>query len=152
MKKIEITKATANDIEPLMTLRLEMLREVNGLEENYEFSDEIVNFSREYYLTGDQTTVIAKDGTKLIGCASINYIHLMPTFHHPVGKRAFLMSVYTKKEYRRRGIARDMIHILIDEAKERGCTEIILDATEDGKPLYKSLGFIDSNETMCLQL
>ena len=151
-KNIEIIKATAADIEELMTIRLEMLCEVNDLARDYEFSDELKTCVREYFLNGNQTTILAKDGEKAIGCASINYITIMPTFGHPTGKRAFLMSVYTRAEYRRQGIARNMIKQLIEEAKERGCTEIILDATEAGRRLYKSLGFEQSAETMCLRL
>ncbi len=151
-KNIEITKATAVDIEELMTIRLEMLCEVNGLARDYAFSDELKTCAREYFLNGEQTTILAKDGKKAVGCASINYITIMPTFGHPTGKRAFLMSVYTRAEYRRQGIARNMVKQLIEEAKARGCTEIILDATEDGRELYKSLGFEQSDETMCLRL
>ena len=70
----------------------------------------------------------------------------MPTFSHPTGKRAHLMNVYTKVEYRRHGIAREMVEILIDEAKSKGVTEISLDATESGRPLYESLWFRASDE------
>lgn len=150
--KIAISKSTAADIDRLMEIRLEMLRVVNGLEADYEFSDELKTESRGYFLSGDQTTLLATDGEKTIGCASINYITIMPTFSHPTGKRAFLMSVYTQKEYRRMGIARRMVGQLVGEARAKGCSEIILDATEEGRPLYKSLGFKESGETMCLQL
>ena len=151
-KNIEIVKATAADIETLMAIRLEMLCEVNDLARDYAFSDELKTCVREYFLNGNQTTLLAKDGGKAVGCASINYITIMPTFEHPTGTRAFLMSVYTRAEYRRQGIARNMVKQLIEEAKERGCTEIILDATEAGRPLYKSLGFEESGETMTLQI
>ena len=39
-----------------------------------------------------------------------------------------------------------MVGQLIAEAKERGCTEISLDATPEGKSLYKALGFIENKE------
>lgn len=52
----------------------------------------------------NQTTVLAIDEC-VIGCATICYIDMMPTFSHPTGKRAHLMNVYTNCEYRRRGIA-----------------------------------------------
>ena len=116
--KIEISKSTAADIDRLMEIRLEMLRVVNGLEGDYEFSDELKTESRKYFLSGDQTTLLATDGEKTIGCASINYITIMPTFSHPTGKRAFLMSVYTQKEYRRQGIAKRMVEQLISEARD----------------------------------
>ena len=149
---MEIVKAGKEDIESLMAIRLEMLCEVNDLDKDYEFSTELKNCAREYFLSGNQTTLLAKESGENIGCASINYITIMPTFNHPTGKRAFLMSVYTKEEYRRRGIALKMVEMLIAEAKEKDCTEIILDATEAGRPLYKALGFVESDETMCLRL
>lgn len=62
------------------------------------------------------------------------------------------MNVYTKVNYRRNGIAIHMIDMLVVEAKEKGVTEISLDATELGRPLYKKYGFIESNECMVLSL
>ena len=124
---MEIRKANANDIETLMTIRLEMLRIVNNLSSDAEFDKVLVDCSREYFLNGDQRTVLAIDDGKAIGCASISYINIMPTFDHPTGKRAHLMNVYTNKAYRRQGLGRKMVELLINEAKSKGCTEISLD-------------------------
>ena len=147
---INIRTATKDDIEYLMSSRLEMLRVVNNLSEDYVYSDEMINESREYFLNGDHITVLAMDGDMVIGCASMSFIRIMPTFDHPTGKRAHLMNVYTRHEYRRRGIARKMVEILIDETWKRGATEISLDSTESGRPLYESLGFDDSKECMVM--
>ena len=138
---IDIRIATKDDIDCLMSIRLEMLTVVNNLPENYEHSDEVINESRDYFLNGDQMTVLASDGDKVIGCASMSFIRIMPTFAHPTGKRAHLMNVYTRSEYRRQGIARKMVEMLI---------EISLDATAMGRPLYESMGFTDSTECMVL--
>lgn len=135
-----------------MNLRLEMLKVVNDLDENAEFEKVLVDTSREYFLNGDQTTVFAMDGEKIAGCASISYITIMPTFSHPTGKRAHLMNVYTRKEFRRKGVGKLMVEFLIEEAKSRGVTEISLDATEMGHPLYKALGFTENTESMTMQL
>lgn len=155
---IQIKKATKNDIEELMSVRLEMLREVNNLPDDVEFGKTLVDSSKDYFLNGDQTTILASDSCcdgkerKIIGCASISYITIMPTFDHPTGKRAHLMNVYVNKNYRRQGIAQKMIKLLIEEAKSRGVTEISLDATEAGRPLYKSLGFSENSMGMVLEL
>ena len=144
--------ATPDDMELLMSSRLEMLKVVNDLDYTYEYSDEIVKNIREYFEKGDHTTVLAMDGKRVIGCASICYMYIMPTFDHPTGKRAHLMNVYTMKEWQRQGIARKMVSMLIDEAWKRGVTEISLDATEEGRPLYERLGFVPSKEGMVLVL
>ena len=149
---VEIIKAGSADIEDLMSVRLEMLKVVNNLDAQYEFNESLVKCSPEYFLNGDQTTVLAKDGDRVVGCASVSYITVMPTFSHPTGKRAHLMNVYINKDYRRQGLARKMVSMLLEEAKSKGCTEMSLDATEDGFPLYKSLGFNVNAEGMTLQL
>lgn len=147
---IEYKIATKDDIELLMSSRLEMLKVVNDLPKDYVYDDVIVNESRDYFLNGDHVTVLAIDGGEVIGCASMSFMWIMPTFSHPTGKRAHLMNVYTRSEYRRQGIARKMVNMLIDETWKRGATEINLDATTMGRPLYESLGFTNSTEGMVL--
>lgn len=143
--------ASIDDMELLMQIRLEMLRAVNGLPSDYVFSNELIDKSREYFEDENQTTVLAVDGSA-IGCATICYIKIMPTFLHPTGIRAHLMNVYVNSEYRRQGIALQMLDILMKEAKEKGVTEISLDATQLGRPLYKKCGFVESDECMILNL
>ncbi len=152
MNKIIYRKTTKADMKILMKLRLEMLREVNGLSGEYEYDENFIFESRRYFESGEQTTVIASDGETLVGCASLSYTWIMPTFSHPTGNRAHLMNVYTRADYRRRGISKKMVEILIDEAKENGVTEISLDATEMGRLLYESLGFKASDSCMVMDL
>lgn len=152
MNKIIYRKTTKADMKILMKLRLEMLREVNGLSGEYEYDENFIFESRRYFESGEQTTVIASDGETLVGCASLSYTWIMQTFSHPTGNRAHLMNVYTRADYRRRGISKKMVEILIDESKENGVTEISLDATEMGRPLYESLGFKASDSCMVMDL
>ena len=147
---MEIRIADKKDIDFMMSSRLEMLKEVNALDADYQYSESFVEESRRYFLDGDQTTVLALDGERVIGCATICYITIMPTFSHPTGKRAHLMNVYTAKEYRKQGVGMKMVNMLIDDAWSKGATEISLDATESGRPLYKKCGFEDSGECMVL--
>lgn len=148
---IEYVVASKDDMELLMQSRLEMLRVVNHLPCEYEFSKDLIRSSREFFNSGNQTTVLAID-RGVIGCATICYVEMMPTFSHSTGKRAHLMNVYTKSEYRRQGIALHMLNILINEAKEKCVTEISLDATEPGKSLYKKCNFVESEDCMVLNL
>ena len=147
---MQIRIATKEDIDLLMSSRLEMLKVVNDLPADYQYDEVIVNESRDYFLNGDHVTVLAIDNGEVIGCASMSFMRIMPTFSHPTGKRAHLMNVYTRSEYRRQGIARKMVEILIDETWKRGATEISLDATTMGRPLYESLGFKPTTEGMVM--
>ena len=147
---IDIRIASKDDIENLMSIRLEMLKVVNNLPEDYEYSEEMIRESRDYFLNGNHITVLALAGDKVIGCSSMCFIRIMPTFDHPSGRRAHLMNVYTKREYRRRGIARKMLELLIGETWKSGATEISLDTTASGRLLYESMGFTESSECMVL--
>lgn len=148
---INIIKANAADLDRAMSSRIEMLKVVNGLSEETEFDKEFIDNTREYLCNSNQTTLLAVD-KEVIGCATICYINVLPTFDHPSGKRAHIMNVYTRKNYRRQGIAFKMMKMLIEEAKQKGVTEISLDVTELGRPLYEKCGFIKTEEGMILNL
>ncbi len=132
------------------------MREVCGFGEDYEFSAEFMEATKEYFLHGDGTTALAIDDSagapQIIGNATLCYTNMMPTFSHPSGKRAHLMNVHVEKEFRRKGIARKMIECLEAEAKERGVTEISLDATDDGRKLYEAMDWHPNNEAMAKDL
>ena len=147
---MEYRIASGADIELMMQSRMDTLRAVNHLEDGYRFGEDFQEASRKYFLEGDQTTVLAMDGDRVAGCATMCYIGIMPTFSHPTGKRAHLMNVYTDPARRREGIAFRMVSLLIDEARKRGATEISLDATEAGRLLYRKLGFRESGEYMVM--
>ena len=148
---INIIKATSSDLDMVMSSRIEMLKVVNGLSEDTEFDIKFIDSTREYFRNSDQTTVLAVDND-VIGCSTICYINVMPTFDHPSGKRAHIMNVYTRNNYRRQGIAYQMVSFLIEEAKQNGVTEISLYATELGRPLYEQCGFQKTEEGMILNL
>ena len=149
---IQYRIATQDDINLLIQIRLEMLKVVNNLEPDYQFSSDFIDNSKSYFDNGNQTTVLAYKDETVIGCATICYIHMMPTFDHPTGIRAHLMNVYTNIQYRRQGIAHKMVNLLIEKAKMEGVTEISLDTTQSGRALYRKCGFVDSEECMVLTI
>jgi len=51
--------------------------------------------SKKYVKNSFQTTLLAVDNA-VIGCATICYIKIMPTFDHPSGKRAHIMNVISE--------------------------------------------------------
>ena len=153
---IQIRKATDADIDALIKSRCRTMREVCGFSKDYEFSAGFMEATKEHFLHGDGTTALAIDDScepaQIVGNATLCYTNMMPTFSHPSGKRAHLMNVHVEKEFRRKGIARKMIGSLIDEAKERGVTEISLDATDDGRKLYETMDWRTNNEAMVKDL
>lgn len=136
-------------IPQALRLREAVLREVCGLGEEYAFAADFALATAAYLRREDQTTLLMLDASgQAVACATLCYLTLLPTFDHPTGKRAHLMNVYTAPEHRRQGLSRRLVEALMQEALQRGVTEISLDATPAGRPLYRSLGFAENEEGM----
>ena len=60
--------------------------------------------------------------------------------------------MYTKPEYRRNGIATELLVMVIGEAKMRGYKAIRLHASEYGKSIYLKAGFADSDGYIALRI
>lgn len=93
-------------------------------------------------------TYLVYDGSRWIAAGSVSFYRIMPTYHNPSGKKAYIMNVYTHPDYRRKGIAMKMLELLVAEARNRGIGQISLEATEEGKPLYEKFGFTQMKDEM----
>ncbi len=71
---------------------------------------------------------------------------------HPPGPRnmsgriGYVMNLVTDPRYRRRGIGRRIMQVILGWLQEQGIRQVSLHATDVGRPLYEELGFVDSNE------
>lgn len=147
---IKIIIAGEGELSAALALRREMLALVNGVAEA-EISAELMRQTQEYMERGEQTTALACADGVPVGCATMSYMWVLPTYTFPkAGAR--LMNVYVREGYRRKGAAREMVQTLIEDARARGASCVSLDATECGRPLYESLGFKQSGEHMELSL
>ena len=54
-----------------------------------------------------------------------------------------VLNVYTRQEYRKQGYAKQLMNVLLEDAKANALSVIELKATEDGYHLYKTVGFED---------
>ncbi len=62
------------------------------------------------------------------------------------GRIGYVMDMVTVPGYRRQGIARRVMQVMLEWLAEQSIHWVALHATEVGRPLYKGLGFVDSNE------
>jgi GNAT superfamily N-acetyltransferase len=60
----------------------------------------------------------------------------------PVG---VIGNVITREDYRRRGLGRVVMEEALAWLRNTGVRSVLLDATEDGRPLYRKLGFVDDD-------
>lgn len=144
-------KATIDDLEILTETRIEVLRAANQLSDDVDMS-EVKRNSFEYYQEAlrneSHVAYLVFDEEMFVGAGGISYFQVMPTYHNPTGRKAYIMNMYTKPDYRRRGIAFRTLDLLVADAKAKGITAISLEATECGRPLYEKYGFVKMNDEM----
>ena len=59
---------------------------------------------------------------------------------------AYVLNVYTEAEHRRNGVARAIMETFLDWSRAQRVSRVVLHASKEGRSLYESLGFEDSNE------
>lgn len=85
---------------------------------------------------------------EIIGCGGACLWNSMPSPENLTGRIAFVMSVYVVPERRGDGLGQAIVSWVLDEAERRGITEVLLDTTAAGRPVYEKLGFTDAHGFM----
>ena len=149
---IMIKQASIDDIDKLMEWRMEVLHHVFGTSEN---DKNLCIANREYYKkaipNGNHIAVFAEINQTTVGCGGLCLYQEMPSPDNPSGQCAYLMNIYTRKEYCEQGVGKSIVDWLSDYAKNQGITKIYLETSECRRPLYESLGFRDMQDYMKLQ-
>jgi ribosomal protein S18 acetylase RimI-like enzyme len=61
-------------------------------------------------------------------------------------KTGYIWGVYVEPCYRRQGIAKRLTSIAVEYLQAIACTQVVLNASPAGKPVYLSLGFSQANQ------
>lgn len=154
MLDADIRRTTLDDLDLLMHWRMEVLSEVFAdvwEHQNFqELYDENFNYYKEMLESGQHIAVFAEAGGTPIGCGGVCFSREMPSPDNPNGRCAYLMNIYVREAYRRKGVAKRIVTTLIAEAQDAGANKIYLETSELGRPLYESLGFADMEDYMKL--
>ncbi len=148
-----IRPATPNDLS-------EILRHRRGMYEAMGYTDanslaSMLSTSKPYLISALQNGsfrgwMALVDGQVIGGGA----ILINPWPSHPYDlecRRATILNLYVDPGFRRRGIARQLMRTMIDWCRNEGFAAVYLHASNDGRPLYETLGFEPTTE-MRLQL
>lgn len=144
-------RATIKDIDLLTITRIEVLRAANRLSDDTDLSEverQSYNYYQKALCDDSHIAYLVFDGTRFVGAGAVSFFQVMTTYHNLSGNKAYIMNMYTRPEYRRRGIAIKILDMLIKESKNRGITAISLEATDMGRPLYEKYGFVKMNNEM----
>ncbi|MBQ5316989.1 MAG: GNAT family N-acetyltransferase [Oscillospiraceae bacterium] len=142
---INYRKATPSDIPDIINMRLGYMHETHNDLDDSVF-DEIASKSAGYFqehLNRDCVVYLALDGDTVAGCVFFLLINKPASPLFITGKTGTLMNVFTVSAYRRKGIAKHLVRMAIDDGKAWDLSYIELRSTNDGYPLYKSLDFVE---------
>ncbi len=139
-------KATSNDTQDLIGLRIAFLLEDEGEMPESTLSlisGQLAAYFRRH-LNKDLFVFVCRDAGMIVGCCflSVSEKPANPRFIN--GKTGTVLNVYTKPEYRRKGVARKLMQMLLAESADLKLDYVELKASNAGYPLYRSLGFEDA--------
>jgi GNAT superfamily N-acetyltransferase len=90
---------------------------------------------------GNYVGLVAETGYEVIAGAGLLLLEWGPTRGDPNPIRGRIVNVWTHPEWRRRGIATDLVQRLLGQAEKIGIRTIGLGSTPMSEALYRSLGF-----------
>ena len=138
--------AGIGDIYALTEMRLAYLNEDSGPLGGQE-ADSVRKALPGYFtahLGRDLFAYVVREDGGIVSCAFLLVVEkpMSPSF--PNGRTGTVLNVYTRQEYRRKGLAGAVMRKLTADAKEMDLSVVELKATQAGIPLYLSVGFTDS--------
>ena len=139
-------KLSENELSRIIKIRIDQLTEEyisagKTVPQNADLESALMDFYKRNLAAGTYVSWLAYDGDKIVGTSGMSFAEKPPYFTCPSGKLGILSSMYTDPDYRRMGIATELLDRVVKEAKEYGCGTIYITASDMGVKLYESYGF-----------
>lgn len=141
---ISYHKAKLDDVSTLVENRILFALELSGKQNEESISllrQQITNYFAKAIEENTCISFIAKHEGIVAGIGSMHIREMPGNFKNPSGKWAYIMNMYTVPEFRRKGVCKGILNLLIEEGKKYGISAFELHATKDGEPVYTKEGF-----------
>jgi len=149
--EIRYKRLTENELDRFIMMRINQLRE-EGAKENIDLAPALKDYYMRHMADGTFVSWLALDGNKIIATSGMSFVEKPPYFGCPSGRIGLLSSMYTDPDYRRRGIARELLARVIKDAREYGCGTVQITASDMGVKLYSDFGFVHNENFMQYKL
>lgn len=140
-----------DDLDTFIDMRITQLRE-EGAKEDINLVPALKEYYKRHMADGTFVSWLALDGDTIIGTSGMSFVEKPPYFGCPSGRIGLLSSMFTNPDYRRKGIARELLHRVVGEAREYGCGAVQITASDMGVKLYTAYGFVHNNNFMQYKL
>ena len=139
-------KLTEAELKTFINMRIAQLTEEYTSEgrkvpEGVDLESALFDFYHRHMADGTFVSWLALDGDKIIGTSGMSFVEKPPYFTCPTGRLGLLSSMYTDPNYRRMGIAKELLHRVVEEARAYGCGAVHITASNMGVKLYTAYGF-----------
>ena len=146
MEKIVYRKLTEAELEIFINMRIAQLTEEytntgRNVPEGVDLKTALRDDYQRHMKEGTFVSWLAMDGDKIIGTSGMSFVEKPPYFTCPTGRLGLLSSMYTDPRYRRMGIAKELLHRVVEEARAYGCGAVHITASDMGVKLYTAYGF-----------
>ena len=148
---IEYRKLETKDLDEFIRIRIGQLRE-EGATEDIDLKPALLDYYNRHLADGTFVSYLAVDGDKIIGTSGMSFVEKPPYFGCPSGRIGLLSSMYTDKDYRRQGIAKKLLSLVVDAARDYGCGTVQITASDMGVLLYTDFGFVKNGNFMQYKL
>lgn len=149
--QIEYKRLTERELNTFIDMRIHQLRE-EGAKERIDLTPALRDYYDRHMADGTFVSWLAFDGDRIIGTSGMSFVEKPPYFGCPSGKMGLLSSMYTNPDYRRKGIARELLFRVVQDAKEYGCGTVQITASDMGVKLYTDFGFVHNGNFMQYKL
>lgn len=149
--QIEYRKLSEKDLNTFIEMRINQLRE-EGAKEDIDLKPALLDYYTRHMKDGTFVSWIAVDNGEIIGTSGMCFVEKPPYFGCPSGRIGLLSSMFTNPNYRRRGIAKELLNRVVDEARDYGCGTIQITASDMGVKLYTAYGFVHNGNFMQYKL
>ena len=151
--QIVYKKLTEAELDTFIGMRISQLTEEyvsegRSVPEGVVLESALKDFYHRHMADGTFVSWLAMDGDRIIGTSGMSFVEKPPYFSCPTGKLGLLSSMYTDPDYRRMGIAKELLHRVVEEARVYGCGAVHITASNMGVKLYTAYGFKHNDNFM----
>lgn len=147
-----VREALTADIPALVRLRMALFCELGELAQPdadpalWQATD--AYFHRAQQEGSAHTWLVEEDGEP-VACATLALFVRPPYPGNLAGREGYLLNLYTRPAWRKRGMARALLHAMVTYARAQRLGKLWLHASDQGRPLYEQFGF--AGNPACLE-
>lgn len=148
---IEYRKLTIEEAETFARMRIRQLVE-EGAAANTDLLPALLDYYGRHLPDGTFVAYLALDGTRIVGTGAVSIVEKPAWFGCPTGRIGLISSMWTDASCRRQGIAKRLLTLVTDAAREKGCGTVWVTASDMGVPFYGSFGFVHNGNFLQCKL